>query len=459
MKFVVLNGSPKGDLSVTMQYVHYIEKNYKEHEFNIINISEKINKIEKDENFFKEIIDEVNSSDGVIWGFPLYYCLVASQYKRFIELIFERNAKAAFKGKYAAIIATSIHFSDHTAINYMNGICDDLHMNFVDYFSPDMHDLLKDDVRQKLLHFAGNYFNAIKNKIVTFKNYNPIVYSPLEYKPESSFEKIDTLNKKVVIVTDSLENRNLANMIEQFRSNFSKPIELINLQDIDIKGGCLGCLRCSYDYHCAYEGKDGYIDFYNSKLKTADIIIFAGDIKDRYLSSRWKKFFDRSFFNTHTPSLFGKQIGFIIAGALKQLPNLKEIFDTYLQWQNSNLVGFVTDEAQSSKEIDGQLYTLANSVVKFASLNYCKPYNSLGIGGWKVFRDEMWGDLRFPFIADYKAYKALGVYDFPQKNLKVRVMNFVVMAMVKFFPSIRKEIYTKQLKSNMVQGFKKIVED
>jgi multimeric flavodoxin WrbA len=53
----------------------------------------------------------------VLWAFPLYYLLVASQYKRFIELIFENNSTAAFKGKYAAVLTTSINFYDHTAHN------------------------------------------------------------------------------------------------------------------------------------------------------------------------------------------------------------------------------------------------------------------------------------------------------------------------------------------------------
>jgi multimeric flavodoxin WrbA len=31
-------------------------------------------------------------------------------------------------------------------------------------------------------------------------------------------------------------------------------------------------------------------------LKYFDIIIFAGSLKDRYISSKWKQFFDRVFF-------------------------------------------------------------------------------------------------------------------------------------------------------------------
>ena len=97
MKITVLNGSPKGDLSVTLQYVNFIQNKFQHHEFKIFNIAYQIKKIEKDEKTFQEIIDEVGSSDGVLWAFPLYYLLVSSQYKRFIELIWEREAAEAFK--------------------------------------------------------------------------------------------------------------------------------------------------------------------------------------------------------------------------------------------------------------------------------------------------------------------------------------------------------------------------
>jgi NAD(P)H-dependent FMN reductase len=137
MKIIVLNGSPKGDLSVTMQYVKFIQKKYPQHEMEILNISSQIKKLEDDEKAFNAVIDDIRSSEGVIWGVPLYVCLVPSQYKRFIELISERNAGGAFTGKYAAVITTSIHFYDHTAHNYMRGICEDLGMRFAGSFSPD----------------------------------------------------------------------------------------------------------------------------------------------------------------------------------------------------------------------------------------------------------------------------------------------------------------------------------
>lgn len=461
MKIVVLNGSPKGDdLSVTMQYIRYIGKKFNQHELKIINISQRLNIIEKDRQAFNNIIDDIKSSNGVIWAFPLYVFTVHSNYQRFIELIFERNVEDAFKGKYAAIVATSIHFYDHTAINYLNSICDDLNMNYVDYFSAHMHDLKKENMRKSLLKFAQNYFDTVENNSITFKNFPPVVYFPIEYYYENlarEKNKIDSSNKKVVVITDSLENNNLKNMIERFRSSFYETPELINLQDIDIKGPCLGCLKCGYNYECAYSDKDGFTEFYN-KLRTTDIIVFAGDIKYRYLSSLWKKFFDRGFFYTHTPSLSGKQFGFIISGPLKQIPNLKQVLEAYTQWQGSNIVGFVSDEYNAPDEVDEQLYALAYNLNKLSNMNYSKPATFLGVGGMKIFRDEIWGPLRFPFIADHKAYKKTKVYNFPHKNYKSRIQNSIFMLLSKI-PVVRNQIYTKEMKPSIVKPLKEIVED
>ena len=144
MKIAVLNGSPKGKLSATLQYVNFIQKKFPHHELKIFHIASTIKKIEKDEKIFQEIMDDVRSSEGVLWAFPLYYLLVSSQYKRFIELLWEKKGGDAFKDKYAALLTTSIHFFDHTAHNYMRAICEDLDMKFVGLFSAEMFDLLRE---------------------------------------------------------------------------------------------------------------------------------------------------------------------------------------------------------------------------------------------------------------------------------------------------------------------------
>jgi hypothetical protein len=59
MKITVLNGSPKGELSVTMQYVAYLAKLYPQHEFNIHHIAQRLKRLEKDSKAFDGVIDKI----------------------------------------------------------------------------------------------------------------------------------------------------------------------------------------------------------------------------------------------------------------------------------------------------------------------------------------------------------------------------------------------------------------
>ena len=457
MKIIVLNGSPKGNISATMQYVLFIQKKFPQHELKIFNISQEIRKIEKDKKAFQGVIDEVGSSDGVLWAFPLYVLLVSSQYKRFIELIWERGAEDVFKDKYTAALSTSIHFYDHTAHNYINAICDDLDMRYVGSFSAHMYDLLRGKQREKLILFAEHFFGAIENNVPASKNFRPVTHSELDYVPGDVDKKIDIDQKKVVIVTDSEgDQTNLGRMIERFRTSLSNGVEVINLHDVDIKGGCLGCIQCGYDNKCAYGDKDGYMEFYNTKIRTADVLVFAGTIKDRYLSSRWKMFFDRSFFNGHSPMLIGKQIGFIISGPLTQIPNLRQVLEAWVECHQANLVDFVTDEYDDSAQIDALSQSLAERLVQFADEGYIRPATFLTVGGQKLFRDAIWGWLRPTFQADHRFYKRHGLYDFPQKHYRRRIQVGIFMLLTKI-PAFRRE-YARRIKPETVKPLQEIVE-
>lgn len=425
MKIAVLIGSPKGKLSVTSHYVHFVQTMFPGHELDIIHVAQRIKKIEQDEQTFQEIVDRVQASDGVLWAFSMAYFFVHANYKRFIELIWERGAKDAFKGKYTAVLSTSMHLCDHLAHNYVRAICDDLEMQYVDAFSADTQDLMKAREREKLLVFAEDFITAIQHGAPTSKRYVPLVSRDFEYIPAPAQGQIDANGKKIVLVTDAKPHQaNLLGMIERFRVAFSQDIDIVNLHELDIKGSCLHCLKCAPDNQCAYLGKDEYVDFYNAKLKPADIIIFAGGIKDRHLASTWHTFFGRSYFNTNSPSLIGKQFGFIIAGPLGQVPNLRQSLDNYVQFQRSNLAGLVTDEFGDSVEIDRLLQNLAERLVRFSASGYIKPPTFFGVAGAKLIRDVIWNSSAI-FKADHRVHKELQLYDFPQKDLKARITNLI----------------------------------
>ncbi len=460
MKIAVLNGSPKGDVSVTMQYVNYLQKKFTNHEFVIHNAAQRIRKLEKDEKAFWAIMDDIVAADLVLWAFPLYYCLVCSQYKRFIELIFERGAQACFRGKYAAGLSTSIHFFDHTAHNYIHSISDDLEMRYAGFYSAAMYDLLKKEERQRLVAFMEDLQAVVGRQAPTMKYFPPLEYSGFRYVPGSALQASNPPeSKKVLIVTDERpqrpEDENLRAMVRAFGSCFRSGAEIVNLSEIDIGGGCLGCIKCGYDNKCSWLGKDGFHEFFESKVKTADAVIVAGAIRDRYLSSRWKMFFDRSFYNTHMPIFEGKQFGFLISGPFSQIPNMREILNGTAEYENANIAGIVTDEPGDSAVVDKLLEELARRICGLVSHNYISPKTFLGVSAKKLFRDEIWGPLRFAFRADHIYYKKHGMYDFPQKDYRARLRSFVMGTLMKI-PSIRKDIQ-KRWTQEMIKPLQNVV--
>ncbi len=330
-------------------------------------------------------------------------------------------------------------------------------MKYTGAYSAGMYDLMLKTERERWLTFVQLFFDSVSRQIPVAPVYPPLPTATFVFQTGASKAALDAGGKKILVIKDGQDEvGNINAMIKSLTGNFRTDLEVISLTDIDIKGGCLGCCKCGLDNVCDYEGKDGFIDFYNEKVKKADVVVFAGAIHDRYLSAKWKTFFDRSFFNTHMPTLIGKQIAFLIAGPLGQIPNLRQIMECYAEFQETNLAGIVTDEVESAEQIDLLLTELAGKLVFPIVAGFRPPMTFLGVGGRKIFRDEVYGMLRFVFQADHRYYKKHGLYDFPQKNYKARRMNLLMTLLTKL-PFFRKQ-FLKKLKEEMVKPLRHVAD-
>ena len=95
--------------------------------------------------------------------------------------------------------------------------------------------------------------------------------------------------------------------------------------------------------------------------------------------------------------------------------------------------------------------------LEFAQAGYARPLTFLGVGGMKIFRDDIWGRLRVIFPADHRAFQRMGFYKtFPQASLQNYLMNNFV-APVLNIPKIRRG-FNRGVKQGMVQPLKKVVE-
>ena len=114
MKFAVINGSPKGRYSISLQSILFLEKVFPEHEFTVLHVGQKIKSFEKD---FSEIKEVLEKAEALIFVYPVYTFLAPSQLHRFIELLQKHNV--ALSGKFATQLSTSKHFYDITAHKYI----------------------------------------------------------------------------------------------------------------------------------------------------------------------------------------------------------------------------------------------------------------------------------------------------------------------------------------------------
>lgn len=221
MKITILSGSPKlSNESVTMQYMFYIMNAFPQHEYTVYDAAHYIKRAETDQAYFDLIMKSIAESDMIFWAFPLYYCLVASQYKRFIELIFERKAEKFFKNKYAAALSTSIHFFDNTAHDYIHAISEDLGMFYAGNFSPDMHDFFKENSRRNMLVFAEDVLLCAEEERSVPRRFLPVKNKPLAYKPAAPKNRVP-LDKKMLIITDAEHSqKNISFMISRFQKHF-----------------------------------------------------------------------------------------------------------------------------------------------------------------------------------------------------------------------------------------------
>jgi multimeric flavodoxin WrbA len=455
MKITVLHGSPKGDISVTMQYVRYLEKMMPEHVWTIEQVSSQITKLENDVHEFERLMGSVQNADVVLWSFPLYHLLVPSQMKRFIELVRERGAADSFFGKYSAAIMTSIHYYDHTARNYIHAVSEDLGMRFSGAFTPEMEDLTKANTRKNLVLFAQQVMDDCLNNRALPAAFPALKVNDFVYSAVTPVEKIAEGSLRVRIIYDGFYDSNAKAMAERLCSRFDAA-EMVDISAIHIKGGCLGCLKCGSRNVCVYDGSDDYRSMHRQMILNADIIFFAGAVRDRYLSSKMKQFFDRSFYINHKPVLEGKQIGWIVSGPLGQIPNLRQIMEAYADVSRGNLAGIVTDESADSAFIDAQIDALALRTVSSARSGYVSPTTFLGDGGRRIFRDEIWGGMRIVFAEDYRHYKKHGMFNFPQKKI-VNWTGVPLLSALMKIPSLRK-VFDREVKRGMIMPLKKVVD-
>ena len=126
--------------------------------------------------------------------------------------------------------------------------------------------------------------------------------------------RVGLLRKTIIILTDAEETRRQPRPDDGASGGcWEGEVEVINLRQIDIRGGCLGCCQCALDNVCVYKARPRTPGRrQEDRGRRSDRGgIDAGPIP----VARWKLFVDRGFYMNHVPMFEGKQIGCLVSGA------------------------------------------------------------------------------------------------------------------------------------------------
>ena len=402
MHILVLNGSPKGKDSVTLQTVNYLQLLYPAHSFEILHVGQRIKQLEKD---FSPALEALKKADLLLFAYPVYTFVAPCQLHRFIELMKAQGAEVS--GKWASQVTTSKHFYDITAHRYIQDICGDLGLKYVRGLSADMEDLLQEKGRREARDFFDYLLWSVENN--SFEPASAPVTAP-KHRAVTVPEAAEKAQGDIVIVTDCApEDTQLQNMIARFRAVCPRKTRVENIREYPLRGGCLGCFNCAITGKCIYT--DNFDSYLRDTIQTAESIVYAFSISDHSMGARFKMYDDRNFCNGHRTVTIGMPVGYLISGNYAEEANLQQIVEARAQVGSNFLAGVAADEEDPDAAID----LLAARLEYALEHKYTPPQNFYGIGGMKVFRDLIWlmqGMMR----ADHKFYKSHGQYDFPQKQ-------------------------------------------
>lgn len=442
MNILIINGSPKGEDSITYQTVEYIKTVFPENSYDVLHVGKRIKALEKD---MEPAIKALSRAEFIVFSYPVYTFIAPYQLHRFIELV--KASGISLEGKYATQITTSKHFYDVTAHRYIEDNCADLGLRYIRGLSADMDDLLT----KKGQDDAEAFFRFVKHSfdkgIYEFPSVRP--YTPNHIPASVPKAASDNKTGDVVIVTSlTADDGALSSMIERFSAVMPRKTRLVNIAEYPFSGGCLGCFGCASDGKCVY--KDGFDTFLRDSIQSAEAIVYAFSIKDHSMSAAFKQYDDRQFCNGHRTVTMGMPMGYIVSGNYTMERNLQMIVDGRAEVGGNYLAGVATDEYSTDESID----RMAEKLEYALNNRYVQPSNFLGVGGMKIFRDLIWL-MQGMMKADHKFYKKHGQYDFPQKKRGMMLSMYLVGALISS-PKLKAKMGNK-MTVGMLAPYKKVL--
>lgn len=434
MKVCVLNACPKGNSSITLQYVRYISKHALNDTFKVINIGQFVT-----EGTFPQkkavALSIIKECDVILFSFPVYNALPPSQLMTFFESL-SNEEKEVFRNKKIVKISTSKHSFDNMAHKYIDLVCSDYDALTLKGYSADFDDILTKKGQTDLLR----YWKYVQDmyRMSGFEASIKKQPSPVAAYERTHLEvnaKTNTYN--IVIVTDKdideleAENPSLSNMIKDYISASVYKITVLNISKY-LDKGCFGCLSCCRKGKCVQA--DGFQQVHEEIIKNADAVIFAAEIKNHYLGSVFKKYDDREYYNGNRMLGKVKAFGYILSGSYQDESLLKTLLEARAEQHYVTFAGVASDDYNTAEQL-GVLRTRIEACIENQFSQSGGFYLSAKTNAFGGLISDMRGIMK----KDFKFFKENGFYSNHLKSAKKVVTSKILdvcMSLPKIGPAV-----------------------
>ncbi len=519
-RILVLNGSPSGKNSITLQTLLFMEKYWKDAEFEILHVGQRIRSYEKD---FSQAEASLKKAEMILFCYPVYTFLVPAQLHRFIELIKEN--KVCLKGKYASQITTSKHFYDTTAHRFIQDNCDDLGLLYIRGLSADMEDLLSKKGQKEAAAFTRylrwcmkkGFYEGAHYGVQDVPNENEHLQSEnnsgVKAELPATGESACDTEKQIYVINEQTRRteKQICGTNEQTRrtdkqicgineharrtdkqicginkqacktdkiskiaivADLSEGEESDTLRDMIrdfVKNSKIPCelfnIRdfpfkggCLGCFHCASDGICIYKDGFDSWLREA--IQKADAIVYAY---KVKDHSMGSLFKTFDDRQFCNghrtvTMGRPLGYLVDGCLSVEENLCTVMEARAQVGGNFLAGIACSEKKADmeRQIRTLAETLGYAIRHNYRPPKNFYGVGGLKIFRDLIY-QMQGLMREDHRFYKEHGFYDFPQKH-RGRIIAMYLLGALMSNPKLGSSMKGK-MTEGMLMPYRKLLKE
>lgn len=447
MKVYVVNGSPKGESSTTYYHVKFLEKHFKDVSFEYAHVAL------HSEHYLTHldtVLERMSKCDVILWIYPIYALSVPFQMMQFIEGLYKHDQRQCLKNKFTSQICTSKFLLDITAQGYIKAVCEDFEMKIIEGLSLDMDAVLTKDGQYKLIDFMDKLKDHHANKISYGHVPKPMTQLyDFEYAIVPEHEKKKA--KIMIVYNGETYSKTLEHMIMAFENICPYEVHRLDLSNVHIKNGCIGCHRCLLRGVCIYD--DEFEHMYHEKVSSADVLIYASDIQHHFLHSDFKLLDDRAFYHGFRLNREHKAIGFILTGHYQQEINLQHILKAKAQLNCMNFLEPVTNEQETIK---AQITRLCYEIDYFIRN---KPYpkeSFLSVGAMKIYRDIVY-EKRGMLQKDHEYFKRYKLYDYPRRR---SVKNFILKRLYRLMK--HESIYKKvnpMINNRLIAKYQKVIDE